>query len=404
MKILVVSNVVDHYCGYIVRIFSEIKEIQRCGNEITLIGLFSWKQLLFSRDEMRRFKEMFNELDIKVITLFSFPCGPSIFLSRIRGYIEMLLLNKIISDQEIDIIHCHSRFAFMQYKKKISIPIVFDMHGAVEELFIKESGLINQRYKKFSLFLEKFVINNSECIISVSEGLEEHWLKDFPDYAGKKAIVPCAVDLNYFPLSARDRKKNREKFGIEDNQPIFLYAGSAKFYQRIDLVISLYKAIAESNKLARFLLIIPSSDVEKVQELVKLQKSDLVEKIEIISTKHDDIHKLMQIADFGILIRDDILINNVASPTKFGEYLSMGLPVIASPYVYQVKNAITDFNIGYLITDINVDSHFSDFINNVMTSRHTWSKKCSTYVKDHYSWGVMGEKINDIYLDLVKRG
>ena len=57
-------------------------------------------------------------------------------------------------------------------------------------------------------------------------------------------------------------------------------------------------------------------------------------------------------ADFGLLLRENNIVNNVASPTKFAEYLMAGLPVI-------ISNGIGDFSyfVRFKNVGICIDSH-----------------------------------------------
>ena len=45
---------------------------------------------------------------------------------------------------------------------------------------------------------------------------------------------------------------------------------------------------------------------------------------------YKDINDYLNAADFGLLLREDTPTNNVASPTKFAEYLMAGLPTLIS--------------------------------------------------------------------------
>ena len=66
--------------------------------------------------------------------------------------------------------------------------------------------------------------------------------------------------------------------------------------------------------------------------------------------KHEEVTNFLLACDWGILIREQSVTNKVASPTKFAEYLSAGLPVIISEnlgdYTEFVKN--NDCGIIYL--------------------------------------------------------
>jgi glycosyltransferase involved in cell wall biosynthesis len=93
----------------------------------------------------------------------------------------------------------------------------------------------------------------------------------------------------------------------------------------------------------------------------------------------------------------------VASPTKFGEYLACGLPVIATPHVHAVRQAITDGQLGFLVTDEHPDqpAQLARFVNGVMDQRNAWLARCRTYAEERLSWDHFGNRIEDIYTQLI---
>ena len=59
--------------------------------------------------------------------------------------------------------------------------------------------------------------------------------------------------------------------------------------------------------------------------------------------------RLGETADVAMLIRKDKTVNRVASPTKFGEYLLCGLPVIISPNVGESSSIIEEHRLGIVL-------------------------------------------------------
>lgn len=55
----------------------------------------------------------------------------------------------------------------------------------------------------------------------------------------------------------------------------------------------------------------------------------------ILNIPFDKMNNYYNLADFAILLREDKLLNYVASPTKFGEYCLTGLPVIMNDTIEQ---------------------------------------------------------------------
>ena len=59
--------------------------------------------------------------------------------------------------------------------------------------------------------------------------------------------------------------------------------------------------------------------------------------------------KYLSAADVAVLWRDDIPLNNVACPSKFGEFVTMGLYVIHNGTVDIAKNFIEDNDAGIIV-------------------------------------------------------
>jgi len=76
---------------------------------------------------------------------------------------------------------------------------------------------------------------------------------------------------------------------------------------------------------------------------------------DVISTfvSYDKVPAYLYACDIGIIWRDENIVNWVASPIKFSEYLSCGLPVIANRSVHLINEVIENYKVGVLIKDIS---------------------------------------------------
>jgi glycosyltransferase involved in cell wall biosynthesis len=71
---------------------------------------------------------------------------------------------------------------------------------------------------------------------------------------------------------------------------------------------------------------------------------------------HESIGNLIHAADVGLLIRRRDLINSVASPVKFPEYLACGLPVIIGTEVGDYSTLVQKKRLGVLVDPEYPDS------------------------------------------------
>ena len=73
----------------------------------------------------------------------------------------------------------------------------------------------------------------------------------------------------------------------------------------------------------------------------------------IVSCPHSEVMRYMSAADAGIIMRNDIVVNNVASPIKIGEYLGCGLPVILTRGIGDYSEAVSRAGIGIILDENN---------------------------------------------------
>ena len=90
-----------------------------------------------------------------------------------------------------------------------------------------------------------------------------------------------------------------------------------------------------------------TKDTENFKEKVK--KVGL-KAFKIVSGNNAFVHESLRNQDFGFLLREDILLNRVASPIKFLEYTSNGVIPIVTSCVGDYSKQVLDKNLGIVYT------------------------------------------------------
>jgi len=166
-------------------------------------------------------------------------------------------------------------------------------------------------------FLEKIVIKKAKKIFVVSDEMISFYEKKYKIKIREKSlIIPCYND-----------KINEEAFKVNKKylNPTFAYVGSLSKWQCFDKIVELYKKINE---------IIPSSKLyvytKSVDEAKKILDSNNVYNYCVECIKPEEVNTKLANIKYGFIIRDNIAVNNVATPTKFVNYLSAGvIPIIS---------------------------------------------------------------------------
>jgi hypothetical protein len=91
--------------------------------------------------------------------------------------------------------------------------------------------------------------------------------------------------------------------------------------------------IRDTHESFDFILLTPSPN-EFLDGLVRRRLYPSAPRLVVRSAGSDDISRFYFTSDFGLLLREDLLVNRVACPTKLVEYLRFGvIPVMESPSV-----------------------------------------------------------------------
>ncbi len=300
----------------------------------------------------------------------------------------------------IHIAHGHgfapSSFVLTAQKFGAALSLVADIHGATLEEAIYAGRLASDDevvkvYKKD----EKSVLNQSEWLIFVSSAMRKYYEDLAQDTFVKASVIPCATETS-FEIDERRRAFLRSKFGLE-NRIVFCYVGSAAPYQMIGEMVRLFDRITKYIPKAFFLLFSHHQDVflSYMQE-VAINPS----RYRVTAVDHNEIFDYLQMGDIGFLLRENSIVNRVASPTKFAEYCLSGLPVITTAYVGDFSAMVKDQKLGYVLDlpSLSVDMNLVNFVMDVQQNRSIYAKRCANFAKENFSWDHYGSVLSDIYL------
>lgn len=105
----------------------------------------------------------------------------------------------------------------------------------------------------------------------------------------------------------------------------FCYVGTTGAWQRFNDIVALYAKLEQHDPNCFFKILTP--DTEDAKRLIELHN---VKNYSIKCVPGDQVSKEIADCKFGFIIRNNSIINQVATPTKFCNYLSNGLiPIIS---------------------------------------------------------------------------
>jgi hypothetical protein len=240
--------------------------------------------------------------------------------------------------------------------KKISrakIIYIFDARGAgAEEIKYrakKQNDFSINKLKTIAhvYYMEYRTLLTAEKVFTVSYALQEYF-RDTYNLGNKKYVLyPCLSNSDKFFYNSDVRNKLRKSLKINDKTRVIIYSGGLDREWHITekmfaLINQLFKA--ERNSLLICLTKYPSA-FEKILDHFSELKSHFMS----FSVPNNEVYKYLNGADYGILFREDTIMNNVASPTKFAEYMLCGLPVLITEGVGDYSDFASKNKVGILL-------------------------------------------------------
>ncbi|ABB31729.1 glycosyl transferase group 1 [Geobacter metallireducens RCH3] len=207
--------------------------------------------------------------------------------------------------------------------------LIMDLHGAGPEevLFHNPTSKLHESVYSYESRLEQEIALNADFITCQSVNMIEHLIIKYPATRARFHPFQCSVRSELFRMDLDTRSYYRQKLQLNDGETLFVYCGSVHKWQNVHYSVNVFAEYLKcSATAAKLLIMCPNPDAELCNHAYSLGLSD--DDFRIIAVPHEEVPAYLNAADIGFLIRDDGVVNRVASPTKLGEYLACGLSVI----------------------------------------------------------------------------
>lgn len=202
----------------------------------------------------------------------------------------------------------------LHFIKEFGGKIVLDIHGCVVEelIFYKASEDVIKKFK----ILEKTTFESVETCISVSQNMTEF----YQDKYKNKKMNFIQIPIFDMDISHNVQKDTKSKINV-------IYAGGNQKWQNVDIMCDLIK---KTSKFYDYNILTPNCDFF----IKKINDEKVLSNIKILSVEKKDVSQYYENADFGLVLRDNDVVNHVSCPTKLMEYIQHGIiPIVMQPHI-----------------------------------------------------------------------
>jgi glycosyltransferase involved in cell wall biosynthesis len=381
-----------------------------------LVGLsqFGHNVSLISCEKLYRFEKEKNTIKgiCSSATIQWFPLSYSKRPSLLGKISNLYRINKQANllAKKNQVVHCRSYMAAiigLRLKKQFNLKFVFDMRGFWADERIDGNIWSHQNYLQHLQYLyfkkkEKEFLSTADFVISLTENAKSEILSwNISALSSEKIkVIPCCVDLNLFSKTRINEAKRvalKQKLQIDSTNFVLCYLGSIGTWYMLDEMLDFFKCLLDRKTNAKFLFITPDNKTEILNKASK--KGIDTNKIIVVAANRNEVPLYLSLADFSIYFIKQAYSKKASSPTKTGEIMAMGIPIITNSGIGDSDKIVQDSNAGILINEFK-DYFYNLAIDKIDSFSSSYKNIKMDNVIDYFSLERGVKLYNEVYKTL----
>lgn len=309
-----------------------------------------------------------------------------------------------------DVIHCRSYISALLglwMKKKYQIPFIFDMRGFWADERI-DGGLWDMKnpvYKTIYRFFKRKEIDflkEAAAVVSLTEAGKEEMMcwKNLTISADKISVIPCCADTDTFnpdKVLPVEQEVKRLKLGIQPDDFILGYLGSIGTWYLLDEMIHFFSLLKKERTHVKLLFVTQDDPAQILNSAQKygVDENDLI----ITSAERKEVPLMISLFNYGLFFIKPAYSKMASSPTKQGEIMAMGIPVICNFGVGDTDKIIARYNSGLTV----VGNQFEEAIYQISLNGVHDQEKIRAGAIDFFSLNNGIDRYNQLYKRICKQ-
>lgn len=269
-------------------------------------------------------------------------------------------------EKQFQLVHCRSYISALiglKLKQKKGVKFLFDMRGfwADERVEGKIWNLKNPLFKFiYSYFKKKeqTYFKESDAIVSLTEiGKKEIISWKLESVTPEKIrVIPCCVDLKLFDPQRVDPDvlyQKKMEYHLTDRFVVGYVGSIGTWYQLREMLLA-FKRITHLKSQAVFLFVTRESP-----SIIHAEARELgidPDLLRVVSVQHQKVPCFISLFDCSIFFIRPSFSKKASSPTKQGEIMAMGVPLICNAGVGDTDELVSRYNAGLVLNDTSDES------------------------------------------------
>lgn len=385
-----------------------LQGLSRAGFKIFLLSCEKKQVFLQNKPVVEKILEGYN---ITWIPL-NYTKTPPVF-STILDIIKLRkAAKKIHRENKLDMVHTRPgvpELVGLWMKKTMGVKFLNDIREFYADSRV-EGGmwrLSNPLYKTVYRFFkrkETESVSKSDGIVCLTYAAEKI-IKEWKEYKSNipLQVIPCSADLSLFDpakISEAEKTTLRSALNISKDDFVISYLGSIGGWYLTDEMMQFCKVLMDKIRTAKILFISPHRHNE-IQVVASKYGIDS-DKVIIQKAGRQEVPKLVSLSNYSVFFIKPCYSKQSSSPTKHGEIMAMGIPLITNSGVGDVETISNRYNAGIIIREFN-EKEFIKVASQVVAGATFNIEEIRQGAKEVYSLERAVEKYIAIYNSILNQ-
>lgn len=304
-------------------------------------------------------------------------------LIQIIKFLEYIV-KFVFNYRKSEILHCNDLSGlFVGVVCKLTKPglkIIYDSHEyAINDAPNQSKSSIQLKY-----WLEKFLIQFAKQVINVSDSIANEYVRLY-DIPKPHLVLNC-------PNYIEQAKNNlfREKFGIREEQTIFLYQGGLSHGRGIELLLETFKILTDDR------CVFVCMGYGPLEELITQYAARSKNIFLHPAVAPGILLNYTSSADFGISFIEDLCLSyRFCLPNKIFEYMMAGIPLLTSN-LFEMRRLVEVEGLG-VVAESNTVEGFRQAIQAALVLDYNAVQQNIFSARKKYCWETQEQVLKDIY-------
>ena len=362
-----------------------LRAVARAGVETDLLTYE--RRGVWRAGERRRRRELKRQLKADGIRwhALKYHKRPSLLATAYDVWLGVIYAAWLVVRHRLQVIHARAHIPgviALPLKIWLRRKLIFDLRGLMAEEYVDngrwaEGGLPFRLIKS----AEGALIRRADRLVVLTEALKAALLGAADPFirAEKIFVIPCCADLSRYERAAR--------VGKTPGSFTLAYAGSTAGRYLLDDMIAFFKAVQRRRPEARFLVLTRGNHAEVRQAFAASGVTPASYSLRAVEPA--EVPALLCAADVAINFVKPSKAVLASSPTKIGEYLAAGLPVVSTSGG-DTDAILQSENVGIIVGNLTAPAYEQGAQRLLDLLEPTSAERCRAAARKFFSLGEVG--------------